>query len=396
MNRHRESIEVADRGDAVRIVTRAELDHLPAWRRCLVGQRKDFRYFELLHETLSDGFDYRYFVLTDETGEVFAVQPSFVIEQDMLAGASPVLRRMAEGVRRIFPKFLRMRTLMVGCATGEGQLDTGNAPARASRIVRSLHRNMKQLAAQVRAPLIVFKEFGASYRAPMSRLSRNGYTRVPSLPMTRLNIAYPSFEDFLMRGLSKPSRKNLRRKLRDSAQAPPLEMRVVTDAGAWADEVYPLYLQVYERSKLRFEKLSKSFLAGLGGRVPDKSRFFIWRQLGKAVAFSLCMLHGDSIYDEYLGMDYSVALDQHLYFVTLCGLLGWAIAQGYKWYYSTSLGYDPKLHLGCELVPLDLYVTHRSRATNFILRRVLPWIEPTRSDPTLRKFSTYDSLWGDA
>ena len=100
--------------------------------------------------------------------------------------------------------------------------------------------------------------------------------------------------------------------------------------------------------------------------------------------------------DEYLGLDYSVALDLHLYFISLAGVLGWAIEHGYKWYYSTSLGYGPKRHIGCELVPLDLYVRHTWAPFNFFLRRILPWLEPTRRDPVLREFRNYPALWGDA
>ena len=33
-----------------------------------------------------------------------------------------------------------------------------------------------------------------------------------------------------------------------------------------------------------------------------------------------------------------------------------ALKQGLKFYYSNPLNYEPKLHLDCELVPLDLYV----------------------------------------
>ena len=74
----------------------------------------------------------------------------------------------------------------------------------------------------------------------------------------------------------------------------------------------------------------------------------------------------------------------------------WAIKQGYAWYCSSSLGYDPKLHLGCELFPLDLYVMHTSRPLNFLLRRLLPLLEPTHGDKTLRRFRNYDALWEDA
>jgi hypothetical protein len=36
-------------------------------------------------------------------------------------------------------------------------------------------------------------------------------------------------------------------------------MSVTDDAASFVDEIYPLYLQVFERSRMKFEKLTKDF-----------------------------------------------------------------------------------------------------------------------------------------
>ena len=217
---------------------------------------------------------------------------------------------------------------------------------------------------------------------------------MPSLPFTRLNIAYANFDEYMSKALSKATRKDLRRKFRDAEESDPIELEVVSDVTPYVDEVYPLYMNVYRKSPLQFERLTKEYMCRVGREMPDKVRFFIWRQKGRAVAFSLCMLHGDSIYDEYLGLDYDIALKLHLYFYTLRDIVEWSMKQGLKWYCSSALNYDPKRRLKCELMPLDLYVTHTSPLANFVLRRVLPLLEPTRNDKTLREFPNYSALWG--
>ena len=111
--------------------------------------------------------------------------------------------------------------------------------------------------------------------------------------MTQLNIDYPSFEEYMARALSRKTRQDLRLKFRAAAAAPPITLTVVHDITPDIDEVYPLYLQVFERSKLRFEKLTREFLCELGRRMPDKVRYFIWRQEGRVIAFSLCMVEGE-------------------------------------------------------------------------------------------------------
>lgn len=362
-------------------VTRAELASHPAWQRAFANERKDRRFYEIVEETLH-GFEHRYLALRDGV-----IQPFFVIDQDVLEGSAKPVQELAATVRKMWPRFLKMRTLMVGCAAGEGHLADPS-------IAAELANELPKLAKKWKAPLIVMKEFPSKYRDALAPLLDRGFTRVPSMPMTRLNIDHDSFDDYVAKALSKATRKDVRRKLRAADLAtPPIELEVVNDVTPYVDDVYPLYLAVYDRSALHFEKLTKEFLRALGTRMPDKVRFFIWRQAGKPIAFSLTMLQGDTIYDEYLGLDYSVALDLHLYHHTLRDIISWAIANGCKWYVSSALNYDPKLHLRCELVPLDLYVRHRSRLVNAVMKRVLPIMEPTHNDPVLKRFANFSEVW---
>jgi len=376
----------------IEVVSRHELARCSHWARAFAHQRKDRRHFELVEDTIHQGFDYRYFVVTDERGEVCAVQPFFILDQDLMAGTSRRIRAVTERVRHWWPRFLCMRTLMVGCAVGEGHLDGpesnhAHAPALASTMVHH--------ARALKAQLVVLKEFPAEYRNSLECFVQNGYARLPSFPMTRLNIEYQSFEHYMTQALSRRTRRDLRLKFKKAASGPAIEQSIVGDISPVIDEVYPLYLQVYQRSRYHFEKLTKEYLCGLGRLMPDKVRFFVWRQNGRIVAFTVCMLQGDDLYAEYIGLDYSVALDLHLYHYAVRDMVSWAIRNGYKWFCSSGLNYDPKFHLRCMLDPIDLYVRHTSRIVNAALKRLLPLLAPVHYDETLKRFPNYQDLWGD-
>ncbi|HEY1447312.1 MAG TPA: GNAT family N-acetyltransferase [Caulobacteraceae bacterium] len=384
--------EDATPSGAVAIVSRAELARSSHWRGAFANRRKDHRFYELVEDTLNPGFDYRYFAIVDEHGEIRAVQPFFILDQDLLAGVGARTRALIDSVRRAWPRLLTVRTLMVGCVAGEGHLDGAEASLGAN--ARLLASAIVTHARDLRAPMIVIKEFPKAYREPLKGFLDHGFSRIPSLPMTRLNIDYADFEDYMTRALNSATRRKLRKKFRIAAAAAPIEMSVVQDATPVVDEIYPLYLQVYERSKLHFEKLTKAFLCGVGALMPERTRFFIWRQNGRIVAFSLCMLEGEAFWAEYIGLDYSVALRLHLYHYAVRDMTSWAMARGYKEFRSSALNYDPKLHLRHRLDPIDLYVRHVSPAANAILKAVLPVMEPTRYDPILKMFPNYDELWG--
>ena len=372
------------------LISGEDLKNYPIWQRVFADACKDHRYYEIIEQTLECGFEHRYFVLKDSAGDVQAVQPIFFVRQNLVEGLRGKTRALVELIRKRFPRFLTMRVLMVGCAAGEGHLGAASSES-ALRLSAALHSNLETIARGEKASLIVLKDFPWEYRRALACFFGNGYTRIPSMPLTRLELNYANFEEYLS-SLGKATRKGLRRKFRKAEQSGPIELQIVNDISPYVEEIYPLYLQVHERSPLKFETLTQDYFCRLGQEMAERTRFFLWRRSGQIVAFSLCFVHGDTIYDECLGMDYRVALDLHLYFYTLRDIISWALEQRLRYYCSTPLNYDPKLHLKCNLVPLDLYVRHTAPLLNPIFGRAVKYLGPTRHDPVLRQFPNADVM----
>jgi hypothetical protein len=279
-----ESGSIAASGGSVEVVSRLETMQCRHWSNAFGCEAKDRRYYELVEDTIHEEFDYRYFIVRDWKGEICAIQPFFILDLDLLVGAKPRIGWLTGLIRRLWPRFMRARTLMMGCAAGEGHLDGQDEFAQRSS-ARLLASAIVKKARDLKARLIVLKEFSAKYRATLECFVDRDFTRIPSLPNVMLNIDYSSFEEYMMRALSGGARRKLRLKLKAADQGPPIELSVVDDIAPIIDEVYPLYLQVYNRSNLHFEKLTKEYFCGLGHRMGDKNRFFIWRQNGRIVAF---------------------------------------------------------------------------------------------------------------
>jgi hypothetical protein len=377
---------------SISVVSRAELSGCAPWTSTFTDQRKDHRYYEILDDTLRGNFEYRYFAIVDNNGEVRAIQPFFLVDQDILEGLGPERIRWISFVRRFYPRFLKLRALMVGCSAGEAHLAaTETLPV--DIVAETLSNGIAKQARSLNAQLIVLKEFPSRYRKVLHCFVQCGFARAPSMPMTMLDIGYDSFDAYMKKALKSSSRRKLRKKLEATAGVSDIRMSVTDDAASFVDEIYPLYLQVFERSKMQFEKLTKDFFRQLGQRMNDKVRFFAWRRGNLLVAFSLCMVQGDSLYAEYVGFDYTVALDLHLYHYIVRDMISWGIGKGYKWFRSSGLNYDPKLHMRHRLDPIDLYVRHTSVLANAIFRLALPWIVPVRYDATLKLFPDYKDLW---
>ena len=375
------SCEVFDRVDAVD----------PAfWRAQLPEGWKDERYYRTLEETFAGEFSQFFLVLRDGGGQARALQPLFFVEQDLTVSLAAGLRTVLRPLNR----WLRLRLMMVGCIVGDGQIgvpEPGDVPG----VVASIHEALERFARQQRVSIIVFKDFPAIYRAGLAPLTQRwGYTRLASLPAVSLRLDFGSYEEYVRERLGKSTRKSLRRKFREvDTLSEPITLEVKTNVNeAEAETLHALYERVALSGDMHFEVFDKEYFLKLGERMPDQTRFFIWRQAGKIVAFSFCTVHGDTLYDNDLGLDEDAAAALHLYHVTFRDIVRWALAHGLKRYCSSPFNYDPKLHLRMELVPLDLYVRHLSPVFNALVRRFAPLAAPTRLEPVLKEFPNADEL----
>src|SRR5438034_2829066 len=238
------------------VVSRDELQQYEDWRNAFRDCCKDHRFYEIIEDTLANDFEYQYLILRDLDGNVRGIQPFFFVQQNLVEGIPGGVRYLVDSIRKKFPKFLTMRVLMVGCAAGEGHLG-----ALASKdsvwIAEALHACLSQVARAAKASLIVLKDFSSKYRNALAGFSANGFTRVPSMPMTRLALNFRDLDDSLVH-LSYGTRKSLRRKFRKTERAGKIDLEIVSDITPHLDEVYPLYLAVHERSDRKSTRLNSS------------------------------------------------------------------------------------------------------------------------------------------
>jgi hypothetical protein len=119
-----------------------------------------------------------YFAVRDRDAEIRAVQPFFILDQDILAGVRAYCGGLIDAIRRHWPRFMVIKTMMIGCVAGEAHLDDGNDATRAAT-AEALAAGIVRHARALRVRLIVLKEFPASYRDVLSCFVRSGFTRVP-------------------------------------------------------------------------------------------------------------------------------------------------------------------------------------------------------------------------
>jgi hypothetical protein len=353
------------------------------WARGFSDTPKDFQYYELIEQTMGWAFEYRYLAVFDETERPIALQPLVLTIQDLAVSANETLLRVIAKLRTLWPRFLQSRMALAGCLVGEGKIGAIESVEVAIPLVAEA---LEKYARDQGISLVAFKDFPTEMRPAFSWLNRVGYARVAGFPPLTLELNFASFDEYMAIQLSRATRKNLRRKFRAAADAsPPLALEVWTEAEEIIDEIYPLYLAVAQTSAIQFEVFTREYFLEAGRYSPGKFRYFIWRQGSRAVAFSFCTIWNGTLYDNDIGLDYTVAYELNLYYVTFRDLLNWALANGLRRYASAPFSYDPKLRLRLQLQPVDVYVKHTSPWVNPLIKGLALLFEPARTDPVLRR-----------
>ena len=202
---HGNWLRSSDSQGIAKIVTLTELQNCDAWERAFQNKCKDHRYYEIVDETLDGDFEHHYLVLEDDSGAVRAVQPVFFVRQNLVEGVRGKIRSVVDLIRERFPRFLTMRVLMVGCAAGAGDLGACDEKDEAW-LAKALSASLRMYARQNRASLVVLKDFPARYRPTLESFSSNGYTRIPSMPMTRLRYIIAIGTNIFARSARRPGK----------------------------------------------------------------------------------------------------------------------------------------------------------------------------------------------
>ena len=161
---------------SAKLVSREALQNYDIWPRAFAGKWKDHRYYEIVDQALH-GFEHHYLVLQDRGGKIRGVQPIFFVQQNLIEGVPGKFASAIDLVRKVFPRFLTMRVLMVGCAAGAGELGAASREDQewtAEALPEALH----SLARQTNPSLIVFKDFYARYRGDLDSLGSYGYVQI--------------------------------------------------------------------------------------------------------------------------------------------------------------------------------------------------------------------------
>ena len=344
----------AESGFKVKIARKIEDIPVADWNKLMPEAGENYYFFKTLDESGMSQFSFFYILVYDKDIPVGAAS-CFIMNFGLDFGITGTLKWFTGCLKKIFPFILNPKILICGLPNGQGRIGIAADPVM---VVKAICEGMEQIAKEKKTKVIVFKDFSFRYQAALDKCLDAGYFRIESLPYTEMDIHFPSFDGYL-ETLSYISRSGLRRKFRKINEEVKVDLEVKGKLEEnELNEVYALYLQTYARKEVGLDKVPVDFFRNISKNMPEETKFFLWRTGEKMVAFSYCLASGSRFLDYYLGFDYSVAHNYHLYFIRFRDQLDWCIKNNIRLYEFGPTGYESKRRLGFKLIPLSNYVKH--------------------------------------
>lgn len=184
-----------------------------------------------------------------------------------------------------------------------------------------------------------------------------GLARGTTLPTCKIDLPWNSFEEYVD-SMRSHYRYRVQKALR---KITPVKIEVLEDNRLFDEEMYRLYVKVYERSKEKLEKLSICFFREFQGKI------FTFKVQEKVIGFVQLMEEEKELIFLFGGFEYSLNQQYDLYMNMLLTIIRYGIERGCR---SIDLGQtaeETKLKLGARQHPRWMYAHHSNSIFNKII-----------------------------
>jgi len=347
----------------------------------------DPRLLGALQAAAGDDNQFWYFTFfnSDSRPIAAACVSQFVIDAAMFA--QPWTRRLLDGVRKIAPRYLKLRVLFCGLPLSSAGSNLRFAPGvdRPS-VLEALHRELKKLRRQQRAWVVVAKEFDEEERAHADHLQRLGYLRVASLPMNTFRHPYGSFDAFLA-DVRSHYRYKINRSRKKFAKAG-LRVEHLTDPATilktYTPDLHRLYVDVVTKAEHKLEILDHRFFVELVQRFGAQVSLTVVRQGERIMAFGWGLLTGDVYRNLFVGIDYTLNDESDVYFNLMVHDLDFGLRQGARELLVGQTSDVFKSRLGCQAELRFVYIKAGSWWLHMAMRATADWLFPPFAPPPQR------------
>src|SRR3989338_129655 len=303
--------------------------------------------------------------------------PGFLAELDLFITADESVKRLFQKYRKLIPGFVKNfftpKVFFVGTTVSEYALFPSGTDLKSLK--DSAFKRLKETGLK----FLIFKDIPSESpllsgienefsKKLISYLEKSGFLVIFGQALAYVQIDFSSVDEYLGR-FSRSRRKDFKRKLR---VFPQVSISKIPLGDEFFNEetielLYKYYLDVYENSKIHFDKLTYQFFKKLLTDKENNGMVFLYKSQDKVIGYNLCYMVQDYLIYKYIGFLYPEALEYNIYFLSWFYNLSYCIENNIKTYIAGWTDPEIKSYLGARFT----YTYHAVYIKNPVLRFVL-------------------------
>lgn len=318
-----------------------------------------------------------HYLVVRHRGAVCAIVPCFTyrVKLEILAGNS--IKSTVEVIRKVFPKFFRTSLFVVGSPVATCEYHMGILEDDAidlTQLGTYIDAQVQSRAVSCRSSLTLVKEIPHAELSAFKATFGDRFHVFESLansyvPVLGNSHPYPSM-------LKKSYRQRFKKAINESDKNGHV-WSFVQPNGVLAKQMHALYLNVYEKSPYKFEKLTLGFFESVFQLLPANSFLLVCKDTKGALVCAELILEDDkSLIPMYLGLDYALSENSAVYFNVIFRTIMEAEKREKEWVVLGQTSYEPKAYSGASFERVYLGIDSQKPFMRFLIKHVFKYLFP--------------------
>ena len=311
-----------------------------------------WEFWKVVEQSRLNDFEYRHVLFFDDQGHPVGLSSFYSITTDIAIFAPAALRAVLNGVRRLFPNFLKWKMLECGTPITINSPPFVKSDALShGEIIDALNEVLRRTARAEGHSMIIVRDFEPSALHVRENFRRLGYHWVDSLPNTYMDISWASPEQYLA-SMRSYFRSKLQKHLKRNAEAG-VHHRLVDDFHDMAETLCAQWMVVHEHaSEFQREVLTPDFYRRLSTDLGGQAKVLLFYRGDALLGHALLLRDRDMLRWLYVGRE--VAANDSLYIYVAHKVVETAILLGAKRLELGLTTYPIKQDLGAQVTPIKI------------------------------------------
>ncbi|MFC1814081.1 GNAT family N-acetyltransferase [Thermodesulfobacteriota bacterium] len=328
----------------------------------------DYNFLKTIEAANVFACDYLYLEFYDKD-DLICTMSGYTFTRDLGLFLDKTSRKILSAFRRIVSNLLYYKTVEIASPISSG-LPISIRSDVTERQLTGVVKLLRSYCAVNGIKLIVLRDFNDKNSSMEKVVLQTGFKMMLNLPITKMNIEWKSFDEYLSR-LKIKYRRNIRKNMRKKAEYG-IQTAIVKgrDSLEHLKSYVKLYQNVREKSKAGRVFIGEKYHISMVENLSDYSYWLQYFKEGELVAFSHLIAYQGHVYDRYIGLDYDVSNKAGLYFNSYYDIIEFAISHNLKSIDAGQTTYGVKSTVGFSVLPQRMYLWHENVIFRILVARI--------------------------